>query len=390
MSTNILVQKIDENYSFTHAGELMAYFYTTSKLLKHYMTKKQGFDQIFVREKLSNLENFLAKNFLKLDDYLNKINLLAEYVDELDSFAFSSFFGKQFLPVLEQTKQQLLDRETPKYRDSFEDPLKMPSHSLLENFESVFIKAPPFVWMPNKDHEEKISITPVASSVKENKNTNEDMIEAPPQKLKTQKMLGTLLLELHEKDFTKAQSLSFPLESELPYQDINQKEVATLDNLGQQISFKEYVQLSNKLSIFIKNKDNKGYETWLLQLEPKFNACITLNQLVSKAKKGSNIDWERQISMISNQLYFQTDNIKKIKNEVIKYQVVLINLQNLLQSLPPNVRQLYSQLILFLDKKDKLENKQAALKIMLLQIIEPTLKDKLYIKVCELIDKLEQ
>ncbi len=387
MNVDILVQKIDGDYSFTISGELAAYSHTTKKILAYYMAKEKALNQATIQQKLHNLQGFLSENFLEINDYLNNIDLLAQYIGENNSVALSSFFGRRFLPVLEEVKQQLLSREVSKYREHFENPLRSPSHSLLDELESLLIKSKPLIWPPPPSKENDAVTTPelslkISSRASEYEETQIKTID--------QKIPGVILLELYEKSFAKAKPLTLPLESELLHETVSKTEITTSDALPQQVSFKEYVQLSNKLSQFARNKDNQGYQLWLSQLEPRLNACTYLNQLLIKENKGQKIDWVRQISSLSDQLYIESGHVKKIKNEVCKYQSVFIKLRKLLQELPEEVRQLYSQLIILLDKKDNIKSKQAALKMTLLQVMNPSLKESLYTKVCLLIDILDQ
>ena len=144
-----LIKKNSENhYDLTNEGEMTAYFYTIQKLLNHYMIKYKSMSQDSVQQKLSDLKNFMNQNFKSLDDYLNKINLLADFIHESDVNTFSGFIGKQFLPVLNNTKKSLLDREVPKYKDRYENPLRTPSYALLEDLEDIFLKSPALVWPP--------------------------------------------------------------------------------------------------------------------------------------------------------------------------------------------------------------------------------------------------
>ena len=388
MNADILVQKIDGDYSFTVSGELTAYFHTIKKVLVYYMTKEQGLNQSTAQQKLYNLQGFLSKNFQQLDDYFNKIDLLAQYIGETDPIVLSAFLGKRFLPVLEQIKQQLLKREVAKYRNYFENPLRAPSHNLLDELNSLFAASKPLVWPPPKKEGEAAVISELPSKSASQPLTN---ATKDTQVQKTfQTMPGIILLELYEKAFTKAKPLSLPLKSELLHKKENKVKEKIVDALGQQVSFKEYALLSNKVSQFLRNKDKQGYQLWLSQLEPRLNVCIYLNQLIAKEGKDQTIDWTKQISSLSEQLHLEINRIKKIKHEVGKYQNVLTSLRRLLQKLPTEVHQLYSQLIILLDEKDALENKQVALKMILLQVTDPSLKESIYTKVCLLIDTLHQ
>ena len=388
MNVDILVQKIDEDYSFTTSGELTAYFHTVKKVLLYYMIKEQGLNQSTAQQKLYNLKGFLSKNFQQLDDYFNKIDLLAQYIGETDPVTLSSFLGKRFLPVLEQVKQQLLKREISKYRNYFENPLRTPSHNLLDELNSLFVASKPLVWPPPKKEGEAATISGFSS--KGSSQPLKDVTKDTQVEKASQTMPGVILLELYEKDFTEAKPLSLPLPSELPHKKVNAVKEEMLDTLGQQVSFKEYALLSNKVAQFFRNKDNQGYQLWLSQLEPRFNVCIYLNQLIAKEGKDQKIDWTKQISSLSDQLDLEINRIKKIKHEIGKYQNVLTSLRKLLQKLPTEVHQLYSQLIILLDEKDTLENKQVALKMILLQVTDSSLKESIYTKVCLLIDILHQ
>ena len=162
----------------------------------------------------------------------------------------------------------------------------------------------------------------------------------------------------------------------------------TFEAVVQQISFKEYVQLSNKRSKFVKSKDEQGYQSWLSELEPRLRVCVIINQLLAKEQNAQEINWERQMSSMSDQLYLELNKIKKIKHESGIYREVLSSLHGLLQKLPGETSGLYPQLILLLDKRENIDSKKSALKIMLLQITDPASREKLFTEIVKLLDRL--
>ena len=392
MAAEILIQKTGEHYSFTRSGEMMAYFHTAKRILYHYMLKKQVLDEKTIQQKLGGLQAFLSENFHQRDDYLNKLDLIANYIGEADFSTLSSFFGKQFLVILNQTKQQLFNQEIPKYRKRFENPLRTPSYDLMDYLGPELSRSPnlPPALSPSKEvkrllfeEEEEASLSnekPFSSEKQTFVNGGQGVSE---------KMLGALLLKSYKEAFMRAEPLSLPLKSELLGKNEDyQKEMKTFEGVVQQISFKEYAQLANKQSKFIKNKDDQGYQSWLSELEPRLRACVIISQLLSKEQNAQEINWERQMSSMSDHLYLELDKIKKIKHESGIYREVLSSLHDLLQKLPGETSGLYPQLILLFDKRDNIDSKRSALKIMLLQITAPASREKLFTEIVKLLDRL--
>lgn len=413
-----LVKKInDQSYDFTNDGEMVAYFYTMQKLLNHYMVKYKSLDPVVVKQKLSQLKSFMDENFKTLDDYLDKLDLLADFIGESNITAFSNFIGKQFLPVLENTKKSLLEREIPRYKDRYENPLRTPSAVLLEELESLFQKSPPLVWPPpNLSQQENSAIynenglpqgmqkgaqshaqAMILNQVEGAPNAQDQKAKLLSEERSTSpdSMPGRTLLAKYEGEFIKAEPLALPLKSETismqakEEKKLQEKQEEEISNsVPKQVSFKEFVQLVNTISKFNKNKDMKAYNEWFMKLSPRFRASIHINQFFAKEQKGGEVDWDKQLKAIASQLYFEEKIIKKTKSEVTKYRPVLISLHTALQKLPNEGRQLYSHLVSLLDEEIEPDKKKNELKMILLQLTQPELKEKLLNEVSELIDKI--
>ena len=391
----IFIQRSDSgNYALTDSGELQAYLYTLQNLLNFYMNKKLKMDPSQVRNKLAELKIFANTHLKAIDDYLNKLSLIAQFIGEPDTNAFSRYIGKQFLPSLEQIKHKLIEREIPIYRKKFENPFRTPSYDLLERFEKDFVNASVLVWPPKKKQEDlkkdisndKTSGTQQAVAPQ----TSEEpvvgkMEEAEQQEPTISEMPGKILLDQLEKEFTEARPMSLSVKKIL-----TREEKEDLTDVPKQFSFLKFTQTFNQFSRLIQTKDTKDYDKWFSKLEAKQKAMIKINQLFSKEIEGEEIDWNRQIKSIANQHYLKERQTKKIRQEAYLYRKILSRLHFILQGMPDSVKQLYSQFISLLnDEQAKSDAKKTSLKMVLLQVNDSSIKENLGKEISHMIDKLE-
>ena len=212
-------------------------------------------------------------------------------------------------------------------------------------------------------------------------------------------MPGKIFLSKNEGVFLQAKALVLPLKSELNPLDQAGEEKQTgkpetqewqnnLKSFPKQISFKDFVKIINNISKFSKSKDMNSYSQWLSTLEPKFKASVNINKLLVKEQKGEAINWGVQLKAIGDQLYLSEQVIQKIKSELSKYRPVLIELHKALKDLPAESRGLYSNFVSLLDEEEETSAKKSELKMILLQVSDSGLKEKLLKEISELIDKL--
>ncbi|MDH5717141.1 MAG: hypothetical protein OEZ22_05840 [Spirochaetia bacterium] len=223
MIKDIVIKKDNGSYGFSTYGESMSYFFTMRQLLSHYMTQVLHAEPAVTQNKINTLKAFTDKNFTKLEDYLEKLNLLAEYIGESDEARFSSFLGRYFLSSLEKTKAKLYQTELPKAKDKFDNPFRAVSNSFLEAYGTLFMKAAPLkIKIEVQDAEEDINepqenYSQVHSNNATNNNQNQyaNNEKAAPiiEENKSILIPGSILLDGYEKLFNLAPPLKLEREN---------------------------------------------------------------------------------------------------------------------------------------------------------------------------------
>ena len=404
LAQEALIQKSgNSDYTLTDAGELQAYFYTLQNLLKLYMANKLKMDSGAIGNKLITLKTFAETHLKTIEDYLNKQNLIAQFIGEPDSQALSNYVGKQFLSSLEQVKHRLIEREIPIYRNRFENPFWVPSYNLLEKFEKNFINAAALIWPVQEEQENQKKDMfkaepsaydvrgipqqePQTRSVPDTKEIKRNEPQEQIEEHTAKEMSGEILLKQLEKEFIQAQ----PLGSIIKEMFTPKKQEEDLSGIVKQFSFLQFAQAFNQFSKFIQNKDTQGYNQWFVGLEAKQKALIKINQLFSKEAKGEEINWDRQIKAIASQHYLGEEQTKKMKQEISLYREVLTELHFILHKMPDSARKLYSQFVSLLnDEQAKPDAKKTSLKMTLLQIDNTAIKENLEREISHMIDRLQ-
>lgn len=149
-------------------------------------------------------------------------------------------------------------------------------------------------------------------------------------------------------------------------------------------SLKAFAGLVNQISKFTRSKDTAGYQAWYKGLELIPKAAVKINSLLNAEKKGKAVNWGQEIMFFSASANGNKNEIYQLKQEVSLYVKIINLLRYRLTSTrglklnPQDLSALYSQSIVILAGKDSLEEKKAAVKMLLLQISEEAIRASLY------------
>lgn len=427
MSESLVAKRAEGSYELTDTGQQKAYLVTMQRLLSHYMVNAMKKMQPEAQKKSSEFAAFVSAKFAGIDDYFEKLPETATFIGEANSARLGAFIGQYFMAQLEKIKDQLLTQEIPKYKEVFENPLRTPSTEILYKFGDLFLKAKPLVWPPpgmkiagGEDEEETspeshelalamsnprelpmpgenilkkfeaefrsaqpLTWKPASIPILEEETfaESEESIAESTTADGRKKMPGEIIIERYGRDFTIARPLTY----KPPQGEMDSEEDTSSDEpvLPVQATFRSYAQWLGQMSKFQKAKDQAGYQAWFQGLEPKGKICLTLYNLIMREIKGVPVDWATEIHNIINRTRAEVPVIEKIKSEVMAYRQVLTEIQQALQAAnaaglaPAQTSALYGQLVTLFENAGTVAEKKTALKMLLLQVVQPGAKSAL-------------
>ena len=434
MAETLVDKRSDGSYALNERGEWTAYFYTLQKLLSHYLQKGMRMQPAQAQQKLSKLRQFSEQNIHTIDDYLEKLPQISNFIGENNLQKLSSFISQHFITSLDKIREQLYERELPKAKDRYENPYRVPGNDLLDEFEEAFSKAKILSWPPINGrvthadasasdvemirHEpqdtrppgekllEQVSTAfmqakpliyppgvaslPAAAGAGPPSTEQEFKDDTERSKMPSQRMLASLGSE-----FDVAKSLSYGDHDEGSHYGSNDQ-TSPYAALPTQVLFKEYTQMMGSVSKFSKTRDNAGYQAWLAKLAPQKKAAIHINNFHSKELNGQTIPWPQQLNKVSTAVFLDITTLSKIKEEIVAYRKVLIKLQGSLRQAaqksgnPLMIQKLYAQLVSIFENRDTISSKKTSLKMLLLQVTHAESKNYLQQELDQLIDNLKE
>ena len=330
------IEKKNNQYQFSETGNSRAYFLTMEKILTHYMINQLKIDQNTVSQKMTELESFVSKNFLFLDDYPIKIKLFADFIEEANIQRLITFIGKLFVSVLQKIKIELMEKEKSQYVKLYEEPFHKPSDRLLDLVYEEFSKSTDFIWpSPKRDESSEAS----------------------------------------EKTALFSHSLN---------------------SISQQISFREYAAVLGIISKFNANRDQKAYTKWFKSNSKKIKALIYINHYFNdQQKKGKDIQWKDAFTQLADQLKIDILFLRRMQLEIKSYREIISKLRSILSDTDQEIKKIYHDITILLDKNVSdgihyFRLQKVSLKMLLLQIHQDPIKEDLYTEVSKLIDSLSQ
>ena len=430
------------DYVLSEAGEILAYKQTTTRLMSHYLQNGLKIPQPEIPARIAKLQSFLEQNFKSAEDYAEKIPELATFVGEQNVGRLGAFIGQHFFTTLDKTKTAILEKAKPLAREIHENPYRVPGNDLLLSLGDAFRKAAP---MPGAVPAQTLIVDLSATE-----SSTPTAIPTGGNTDSTNLLPGQLFLKELGEEFAKASPLSFQKTSANPLPDLSagtdssssatsspdeesvqmlpgQLFLKTLGsefaaapaaklttatgpempNLGaapaiaektvaRQVSFKEYLQLSNAVAKFMRTKDQEGYKKWYASIPVRGKIILNVNSTVQKEAKGSPVDWNAEITSLAQKTGKMQSEMKKLTEEIKAYRKVAGNLQAALQEavkagLPgANASALYAQLAALFENQDSVNSKSTALKMALLQVTVPAAKNLLTEKLGSLIKQCGQ
>ncbi|MDH5720164.1 MAG: hypothetical protein OEZ13_06005 [Spirochaetia bacterium] len=452
MTKDVLIKNENGSYVFSSYGESLTYYHTMRQLLGHYMQKGLMLPPEKIQVKIETLKGFLETNFQKLDDYLEKMQLISQYIGESNESRFSAFIGKNFMSSLERIKAQLYQKEIPRAKHKFENPYRTISDDLLEAYGALFQKSAPlklnggkaeasdqpsaneqtseinqtqkidnlspqnavpetaaaesaaeyhavdYSYVPGEkllenygglfQQAKPLAVLKAAVEEKPSEMTQEQPKEAPLV-FEEKKEAGIRLLEKYMTSFQQAPPLKIK-----SFTEVSSQEHAP--QIPRQTLFKNYVSLLSMVSKYTRANDKEGYQKWYASLAPLHKTVLSLNNLQKREERGENINWNDIVSKMSGQFKVPLDKIQKIKYENQSYAIILKEIQQTLrkfqpQGLDPSISQaLYGQLINLFENKDSYNIKKSELKIILLQISNAQIREPIETAFFELLTKAKE
>lgn len=438
MNQDYFEKKTDGSYDFTDFGIYMAYYFTMQKLVTHYLQNGYKLPPEKVQPVIKRLYPFIQSNVSDIDDYLNKLTEIAEFIGEKNPQRFIGFVSKNFMSVLEKTKDQVRDKELPKIKNRLENPYYAPGNTLIETYGDAFMKSEPLRYPleapaqkieaedqnTSQDQEEVVSIPkhtpenmpgalflkasislfanatpldkknltakPASSSETQNESSDEGKTVAaqPVQK----EMPGEIILSMLKAQFSASKALNLNDSSD---NAASATPSAAVTGVPKQFTLKEYASMSNKVNQFMKKKDNAGYTAWYNSLALKYKIFLTLNNTHSRELKGQKVEWNTEFYNYNQKTGWEIDVLQKSKEEVVNYRKVLIQIHQILREASSKfndaalMNRIYAPIIAVFENDDDTKQKQTELKMLLLQITNPQEKEFLENSFGKLLDEIK-
>lgn len=163
------------------------------------------------------------------------------------------------------------------------------------------------------------------------------------------------------------------------------------------LNFQQYVETVRQIQEFQSKGDQAGYRNWLnASAGPGGKALVGLRNVDAKARKGGEIHWDDEYYNIANHMSLAADQIRNLHQRIRRYQ----QLQQLLNqfiggvkardaALVGGVKKIWPQVRLLFNEEWSAEAMMSRLKIPLLQIADPALKQQVQELMLPLLQKAE-
>lgn len=436
---DIITRTDSGEYKLSDYGQFRARSNAIKHILNHYLQKGMKVPPDRVAAVIKGLDDLLQKEFQSLEDYLNKLDRLADFIEEPNKTRFATFVGKNFIPTLEKAKTSLFEKELPKYRDRHENPYRTPSNDVLDEFEEAFQKASPLKYPDDGSDRSGQLVADLSADGSQSENAAESRehdtpaelpgvriseeladefnraqpLEYPPGEGRKDnpglvvdlqageqgtsqasegqsdedKTPGQIMLEQFGADFEK--SPAYNAEGDQPEQNV--AETAGTEE-SEKISLRDYATILGKVNRFMKTKDQQGYASWYSTLDDISKAVLNLNSQITKAAKGAEVDLDDVASRLDSHSGFVPGTAARLKNDIIKHRRTLQQIKGAMQKAikagadPKTVNSLYGQLVTLLGQNDSVENRKTQLKMMLLPINSPEAKNAMESVFTQLLD----
>lgn len=372
MHDPLISKKSEGNYELSEAGLSRAYMMTMQRLLVHYAQQALKTPPAEAQAMGQKLPGFIAQVIKKLDDYFDQLPQFAAFIKEANAARLGAYIGQNFMPQLEKVKEKLLETEIPKFKSEYENPYRVPSNDLIMRFAADFAKAPPLTYKPfdpEAEAEEKLKAADLVLP-------GEEAVTAGGVKPQP----GEVLLNRYASFFITARPLSYTPDTGSDDPDENGADAAG-PSVPQQITFRAFVQVVNTVARYIKAADQAGYAKFYQSLPPVQQAAYTYYTLFQKAAQQQDVAWSDEIHKVMVRAKIDAGAANKLKDEVESYRKVSLSLSRALaagqqRGMPPQLAQtLYPQLISIFENTGSLAEKRTALKMSLLQVIQPEAKE---------------
>jgi hypothetical protein len=401
-----ILKNPDGAFGLTQSGEQEVLLNTARKLVNHYLKQSLNKTPDEIKPEIKSLQEYIYKNIFSLNDYLARFTELSKLIRVNNIEQFQKFMGQYFLPTFHKEKSIFIDHQKELNKEKLDNPFWTPSCDLLKLYRIAFESSPELEWA-KEDPENETEAIPVVEKTVVTIPVEEKIDLEPP---------GMKFLIRYEKLFLQAPALKTietvseqTEEDTEPIEDIKIPETPKvykpeempgrvflakfalkfsqsprLEITGEQISgqpqgiqklffIRSYASILGKISSFNKAKDMEAYKKWYLELKPRQKAVVKINSLLLAEKKGVEVNWGNEILNCSvalnenkNDLYALTSEIKLYSKIIQKIKYLLANQNPPL--LPAEVSNIYSQSIIILNDENSMDEKKAAIKILLLQI----------------------
>ncbi|MES0489641.1 MAG: hypothetical protein ABUK01_06605 [Leptospirales bacterium] len=413
-------------YILSDLGDRKAYISTTEKLSKYYMVKALKRDAVFIQSKLKTLHVFLESNFNNLNDFLTKLDLLSEFLEEKNSADFSKFMGKYFLSTLEKEKAAILTIEVPKISYKFDNPYYAPGNDMLLRFAQAFQKAPPLSALPESSSTDTdagkvpapvkkiIVVTPAdpmampgkhvlerfttdfASAAVLDLSKKEKSVETSVTKRVVEKKTSVVTIDASDMPGLILLKKFGPLFHGAPIlkEETEEDAKVTIPSAVRTISFQMYVNITNKMTRFSRNKDQNGYKQWYITLSKEHRIALQINNLINKEKDGP-VQWNAFFHKITYMEKIDVMLLERIKFDIEYYKILLIKIKTTFQKAITQgepiaqVQALYAPLVKLLDLASSSEEKAITLQMTLLQLSNANAKEYLKTELLKLISEFD-
>lgn len=371
MHDPLISKKSEGNYELSEAGLSRAYMMTMQRLLVHYAQQALKTPPADAQAMGQKLPAFIAQVIKKLDDYFDQLPQFAAFIKEPNAARLGAYIGQNFMPQLEKVKEKLLETEIPKFKAEYENPYRVPSNDLIMRFASDFAKAPPLTYKPfdpEAEAEEKLKAADLVLP-------GEEAVTAGGVKPQP----GEVLLNRYASFFITARPLSYTPDT--GSDDADEGGEVAGPSVPQQITFRAFVQVVNTVARYIKAADQAGYAKYYQSLPAVQQAAYTYYTLFQKAAQQQDVAWSDEIHKVMVRAKIDAGAANKLKDEVEAYRKVSLSLSRALaagqqRGMQPQLAQtLYPQLISIFENTGSLAEKRTALKMSLLQVIQPEAKE---------------
>ncbi len=378
VSTKIsFITQQNDQYSLTKSGELEVYYKATKNLLQNYLSQVMGVPQDRAYSLGSNVESILREKFRTTDDFIEKISVIQNYIQETDTSRFNTFYSQHFLALVEKIQKDFLDEQITLHEQKEIQSFIPPAVKLLTIVQDSFLTAPKLKLPLEKEPEEPKEEEEVPDATKA-----PTVAEEGPGLLPGERLLQKIIPL-----FEKTKHISHGLHSSNVTDDHNFPRDVYKKSAPSQISLKDYLQVSNQVAAFVKMRDAKAYQEWFTTLLKKQKVILYVNQFLQAQAKGKLLNWNNQLSTLEIKLQMPLELVQRITYEVWAYKQLIPLLQHVLGLVDASHKQaIYLRIVDLLDKQgNSSEKKKSDLKIILL-VCREDIRSELSRKVSDIID----